>query len=361
MTRAAEVYSRRPFRIADLNTSIDGEPRMLDVRLAEVLEFSRPRDIRKIVERNSKELQSFGILRHVAQNHNGGRGRPSMEFWLNKKQALYITAKSDTPAAAMVTIQMVEVFDAYTAGELVAIDKPIDVRNHTRRTSTKVDDALRLKKNIDRLESVVATIQPTQPNFCAMVIDGEPVFVDVNSYTGAGRAVVIGHDGQLRIEQVEPNTMGFRPFGARTALGERYPGPHGGTARNSLVVVGMVMEPNVDRQSRVDHVTDRLRGQIMTLLESVPWSDRQIATELRCNPKLVREVRRIQSRKPSDKPPMRQIEHEPRTVAPYRDRVIAMIQQGYGNAEIARTLGCHVHTVERRRNLMRDQARKLLS
>lgn len=349
MTRANAEDSRRPFRVADLNSSIDGEPRMLDVRLAEVLEFSRPRDIRKIVERNSKELQSFGILRHVAQNHNGGRGRPSMEYWLNKKQALYITAKSDTPAAAMVTIQMVEVFDAYTSG------KAIDVREHTRRTSTKVEDALRLKKNIDRLESVVTSIQPVaQPSFCAMVIDGEPVFVDVNKYDGAGRAVVIGHNGQLRIEHVEPDTIGFRPFGSRTALGERRPGAHGGTIRNSLIVVGMVVDPlERQRQAVVDDVSARLRGQITVLLESGAWNDQQIAKQLCCNPKLVREVRREQSRKPTDQlprgvPARRTIEHDPRP-APYRDKAIALIRQGFGNADIARALGCCEETVRRHR------------
>lgn len=353
MTRANAEDSRRPFRVADLNSSIDGEPRMLDVRLAEVLEFSRPRDIRKIVERNSKELQSFGILRHVAQNHNGGRGRPSMEYWLNKKQALYITAKSDTPAAAMVTIQMVEVFDAYTSG------KTVNVEAHTRRTSTKVDDAVRLKKNIDRLESVVSTIQPAaQPNFCAMIVDGEPVFVDVNKYDGAGRAVVIGHNGQMRIEHVEPDTIGVRPFGPRTALGERRPGAHGTIVRNSLMVVGMVVDPlERQRQVVVDDVSSRLRGQITTLLESGPWNDRQIASQLCCNPKVVREVRREQSRKLTDQLPRvglarRTIEHDPGAVR-YGEWIVPLIEKGYSNKAISKMLGCHEETVRRHRVRLR--------
>ena len=56
------------------------------------------------------------------------------------------------------------------------------------------------------------------------VVDGEHVFVDVSSYAQSGRAVVIGHNGPLRIEHVEPDTIGVRPFGPRTALGERRPG-----------------------------------------------------------------------------------------------------------------------------------------
>ncbi|WP_201736463.1 LuxR C-terminal-related transcriptional regulator, partial [Rhizobium sp. P007] len=220
---------------------------------------------------------------------------------------------------------------------------------HDRRTSTKIDDALKLKKNIDRLESVVASIQPaTQPNFCAMVIDGEHVFVDINRFDGRGRAVVIQHDGTMRIQHVEPDAHNLRTFGARSALGERYKSPHGGTMRNSVAIVGMVMEPQLDerRQGYVDDVTDRLKLQITTLLEAGPFTDIQIAKKLCCNPKLVKAVRKVQSRKPTDRLPGMLIEHEPRP-APYRDRVIAMIRQGYGNAAIATQLGCSPETVRR--------------
>lgn len=229
-------------------------------------------------------------------------------------------------------------------------DKTIDVREHTRRTSAKVDDAIRLKKNIDRLESVVTSIQPAaQPNFCAMIVDGEPVFVDVNSYAQSGRAVVIGHNGQMRIEHVEPDTIGVRPFGPRTALGERRPGAHGTMVRNSLIVVGMVVDPlERQRQAVVDDVSAKLRGQITVLLESGPWNDQQIAKQLCCNPKLVREVRREQSSKPTDQLSRRLIEHLPNN-APYKDRAIELIRQGYSNLAIARALGCCEETVRRHR------------
>lgn len=356
MTRATTEDSRRAFAVADLNSSIDGTPRMMDLTLAEALEFSRLRDIRKIVERHMAALKRFGeVCATVAQtlkNKDNSGGRPGKAYYLNKKQALYICTKSETENATEVTIQMVEVFDAYTSG------KTIDVREHTRRTSTKVDDALRLKKNIDRLESVVtsldvASIQPAQPNFCAMIVDGEPVFVDVNSYTQSGRAVVIGHNGQMRIEHVEPDTIGVRPFGPRTALGERRLGAHGTMVRNSLMVVGMVVDPlERQRQAVVDDISTRLRDQITTLLESGPWNDRQIASRLCCNPKLVREVRREQSRKPTDQLPRRTIEHLPNH-APYKERAIALIRQGYSNLAIARMLGCCEETVRRHRVKMR--------
>lgn len=348
MTRATAENSRRSIAVADLNSSIDGEPRMMDLTLAEALGFARPSNIRRIISRHTTSLKRFGevcstVERTLKSNDNLG-GRPGKAYYLNKKQALYICTKSETENATEVTIQMVEVFDAYTSG------KPIHVREHDRRTSTKVDDALRLKNNIDRLESVVTAMQPAAPNFCAMVIDGEPVFVDVNKYDGVGRAVVVGHDGRLKIEYVEPVVEGFRHFGRRSAMGERSIGKGGIVGRSGVVVVGMILEPDVEqhREQRVNEATDKLRRQITTLLDAGPYDDQQIARKLCCNPKLVREVRRIQSRKPTDIPSGRVIEHEER--APYRERVVALIRQGYGNAEIARMVGCSDETVRRHRN-----------
>lgn len=344
MNRADDHHSKRPFAVADLNSSIDGMPRMMDLRLADALGFANGHMIRKLITRHSERLERLGEVVSTVEKTSPKGGRPGKAYYLNKKQALYICTKSETENATEVTIQMVEVFDAFTSG------KPVHVEAHTRRTSTKVDDALRLKKNIDRLESVVTAIQPqVQPNFCAMIVDGEPVFVDVNCYTQSGRAVVIGHNGQMRIEHVEPDTIGVRPFGPRTALGERRPGAHGTMVRNSLMVVGMVVDPlERRRQAVVDDVSSRLRGQIRTLLESGPWNDRQIASQLCCNPKLVREVRREQSRKPTDQLPRRTIEHDPGALG-YGEWIVPLIEKGYSNKVISKMLGCHEETVRRHR------------
>jgi len=241
-------------------------------------------------------------------------------------------------------------------------EKPVHVREHDRRTSTKLDDALKLKTNIDRLESVVASIQPaTQPNFCAMVIDGEHVFVDINRFDGHGRAVVIQHDGKMRIQNVEPDAHNLRTFGARSALGERYKSPHGGTMRNSVAIVGMIMEPQLDerRQGYVDDVTDRLKLQITTLLEAGPFTDIQIAKKLCCNPKLVKAVRKVQSRKPTDMLLARVIEHEPqyrgrRTI--FKDEILRLIDEGVSNRDIAKQTGATYQTVTHWRRWSEDRA-----
>ncbi len=80
-------------------------------------------------------------------------------------------------------------------------------------------------------------------NLCAMVIDGEAVWVDINRYEGSGRAVIIEHDGRIRLMDVEGEALGHKPYGARTAVGPWLPSKLSarGMARNSVIVVGMVI------------------------------------------------------------------------------------------------------------------------
>lgn len=174
--------------------------------------------------------------------------------------------------------------------------KPVHVREHDRRTSTKVDDAIKLKRNIDRLETVADTIAPKPQNVCAMIVDGEHVWVDINKYDGAGRAVVLEHDGRVRIQDVEPEVINFKPFGARTALGQRFKSPFGGTARNSVAVIGMVIgaerpaeQPAAPVQIEHEPVKKialepqyrgkriKFRDKILQLIDETNLSNRQIA------------------------------------------------------------------------------------
>lgn len=87
--------------------------------------------------------------------------------------------------------------------------------------------------------------QPRLENRCAMVIDGEAVWVDIENYDvmPGQRAVVIEHNGQIRLQVVDPIQNDFKPLGVRSALGERRPSLHGGTVRNTVAVVGVVIEP----------------------------------------------------------------------------------------------------------------------
>lgn len=295
MSQAKLIDSRKTFTIADLNTDIDNEPRVHDICLANALGFSRPRAIRQIIERNEIELDTYGSL---ATRRGKSRGQSFREYFLNEGQALLICMFAKTVAAAEVRKALIEVFMEYRLGR---VEKPVTVQAHNRRTSTKIDDALRLKQNVDRLEKVAASLQQPEPkpqNVCAMIIDGEPVWVDVNKYDGDGRAVVIEHDGSMRIQSVERETINMKPFGARTALGERFRSPHGGVCRNSVAVVGMVIEAASNQSTITDN-------------------GKTIDHEALRKPK-----------------------------APYRDRIIPLLGTGLSKRQIAERVGCSVHGVD---------------
>lgn len=95
------------------------------------------------------------------------------------------------------------------------------------------------------MRSIVHRAQSRKPrNLCAMIIDGEAVWVDINRYEGSGRAVVIEHNGRIRLMDIEAEALGYKPFGARTALGGWFQSNLStrGMARNSVIVVGMVID-----------------------------------------------------------------------------------------------------------------------
>ncbi|MGG3814199.1 hypothetical protein ABEV34_21505 [Methylorubrum rhodesianum] len=122
MAQDVVPFSTSLITAADVNTTINGEPRIEDLRLAEALGFSLPRMIRKLIRRHLEALRQFGEVCAKWNKPTDRGGRPSQTYWLSKRQALYITAKSDTERAALVTVQMVEVFDAVTSGR--AVTKP---------------------------------------------------------------------------------------------------------------------------------------------------------------------------------------------------------------------------------------------
>ncbi len=102
----------------------DPEPRFLDLRLAERLEFDRPRDIRKLIERNKPELERQGILRHHGA-YSGERGRPGTEYWLTFKQGMIICMKSDARRAPDIRSELAELSEAWFHGKLVPVNNDI--------------------------------------------------------------------------------------------------------------------------------------------------------------------------------------------------------------------------------------------
>ncbi len=114
-----------PLTVADINATINHEPRIQDLRLAGILGFSRPRKIRDLIRAHRAALERLGdVLEAKATTHDGTRPTAGRVYWLTKRQALYITTKAETEFATEATIQMVEVFDAYTAGSLQVVEPP---------------------------------------------------------------------------------------------------------------------------------------------------------------------------------------------------------------------------------------------
>jgi hypothetical protein len=105
---------------------VGDEARVLDVRLAEALEFERPRVIRELIKRNLAELERYARLPcHTATSHDGPGARPVEEYWLNEAQAILICMRSDAPRAAEVRAEIIAVFQAWRRGELVAASSQV--------------------------------------------------------------------------------------------------------------------------------------------------------------------------------------------------------------------------------------------
>ncbi|NHN93446.1 hypothetical protein GVI59_16070 [Acetobacter sicerae] len=94
----------------------DGELRILDTDLAVRLGFAQPRDIRKLIARHGGALLQMGTL--PTEEMTVGKGQKVEAYYLNRKQAIFITAKSETATATDITIEIIERFDAYERGEV---------------------------------------------------------------------------------------------------------------------------------------------------------------------------------------------------------------------------------------------------
>ncbi|RJF84823.1 hypothetical protein D3877_10110 [Azospirillum cavernae] len=182
----------------DIDTTINHEPRIRDLRLAEALGMVDPHDIRRLIERHMAALMTFGeVFRDVPENRSSRqaphtpdepisdadrklrrtaefprrRGRPSKgAFHLTKKQALYITAKSDTERSALVTIQMVEVFDAATGARTTGLPGTLAPEEESMVMAYRSlgrDDQIRLRALLTPPIGANSIPETRNPPFCA--------------------------------------------------------------------------------------------------------------------------------------------------------------------------------------------------
>lgn len=105
--------------ITDLNTTINHEPRIHDIKIGEALGFSRSRDVRRLIIDNMQELEIYGgVCGETAQTTTKG-GRPSISYWLNEAQALLLCMFSKTEKAAEVRKAVIDTFMAWRKGQLM--------------------------------------------------------------------------------------------------------------------------------------------------------------------------------------------------------------------------------------------------
>ena len=120
--------------------SIDDEPRARDLDIADRLGFARPRDIRKLIERNRSEFDALGTCATVA---HVVRGNPVKEYWLNEEQSLLAASLSDADRAPEVRRMLIKVFVAWRRGELPEVKKaPVD--RTARETRLFMQSAMKL-------------------------------------------------------------------------------------------------------------------------------------------------------------------------------------------------------------------------
>ncbi len=99
---------------------IDGdEPRVRDIDIAEQAGLAQPRDIRKTIEKNRKELEAHGALEGFALGERKPLGgRPGTEYRLNEAQAISLVALMKTAKAMQLRIALVQVFVSFRKGQL---------------------------------------------------------------------------------------------------------------------------------------------------------------------------------------------------------------------------------------------------
>ena len=116
-------------QISDLNTTINHEPRVRDLLIAERLGMADPHKVRPLIDANREELETYGEVSARRAETGASGGRPGTEYWLNEGQALVICALSRTAKAAQVRKALIDVYLAYRRGQAGLVP----VRAHGRR------------------------------------------------------------------------------------------------------------------------------------------------------------------------------------------------------------------------------------
>ena len=126
--------------------AIDGEAYIRDITLGRDLEFDRPRKIKELIDRHMESLLKMGVCPTVGRTSGPQGGRPTEDYYLNRNQAIFIAAKSETPKATELVIGVIKRLDAFEKG-LIAPSKSRSlaerrVQVHELNAATKALDRI---------------------------------------------------------------------------------------------------------------------------------------------------------------------------------------------------------------------------
>lgn len=129
---------------------MDGEPRVKDLRLGEVLGFAKPISVRKVIRKNAGELAMHGGNFSNLEKFSGQRRGPASEvYYLNEAQALLVCMFARTNEAIAARKQIIEVFLAYRHGKLVPTGRKPPANDRDKPWSL-------MEQRIKRLEKLMA-------------------------------------------------------------------------------------------------------------------------------------------------------------------------------------------------------------
>lgn len=214
--------------VSDINTVVNHEPRIMDLRLAEALGFDDKHKVRALIARHMEALERFGVVSATVAETSSKGGRPGRAHWLNLRQALYLATKSEAENAIDLTVEMVDLFASVKEGRATTV--PVSTINRA--------------------------------GLAIMRIGSKTVTVDTRRFkvTEADRVVRIHHDGHIDIGTVRAgatNWMGARGYYETWRKPRRDEPKHYERVSSSVQVVGVVVDevkadrPKVTRAKRL--------------------------------------------------------------------------------------------------------------
>jgi phage antirepressor YoqD-like protein len=90
-------------------------------------------------------------------------GRPGRAYYLNRRQAIFITAKSETPTATEITIEIVDRFDAYERGSMDSTTSPVNMRDPAQLAQAAmqlVEINRELAQRVERADATITVLTP---------------------------------------------------------------------------------------------------------------------------------------------------------------------------------------------------------